>query len=390
MGIYAFWSVTNCLLGILIVAFILYRHNDLALRLLALGLFTLLYSSFVVYLWQTGYMLSFPHFFRTVPIVYYLAAPAFYLYVAFAIKKRSRLYWSDLIHLIPVILFVVDYLPFFLSSFGEKQELIKETIKNRSIYTFSEGWLFLDNVHAIARAVIALIYGATQVRMIFQAPKKSPADSVDPHGMFGWLLSLTFLEIIFSLSTFVAIVFYPEIVQSLSNESVTIIFVTVLLLLIFKPSILYGMRYSDMDSKKAIETPRPVNFLSEEVISELDERLKVFIQEKTYLKHDITLAELAEQLKTRPYILSAFLNRKYEMHFNVLINKLRIEYITEGLANDKWGILTLEAIGQQAGFNNRTTFFNSFKKFTGMTPTQYIKEMKNGNNKSAVISDDDM
>ena len=385
MGIYATWSLANCLLGILIVVYILYRHNDLTLRLLALGLFTLLYSSFVVYLWQTGAMLSFPHFFRTVPIFYYLSAPAFYFYVAFALKKRSKLYWSDFIHLIPVILFLVDYIPFFLLDSAEKLEIINETIRQKQIYSYREGWLFLDNVHAIARVVIAIGYAIGQLKIIFEAPKSS-GDSIGSRGTVAWFLSLTFLEIIFSIASFVLIVFFPGVVQRLLSEVVTIMFVIVLLLVRFKPGILYGMRYDTSDSLHAVDTTRLAHPLPEELTAELDERLKVFIIEKTYLRHDITLAELAGRLKTRPYILSAFLNRKYEMHFNGLINKWRIEYITEGLANNEWSMLTLEAIGEQAGFNNRTTFFNAFKKFTGMTPTQYIKQMKDGNN--VVMSED--
>ena len=388
MGIYASWSLANCLLGILTIVFILYRHNDVSLRLLGFGLFTLLYSSFVVYLWQTGSMLAFPHFFRTVPIFYYLSAPAFYFYVAFAMKKRSKFYWSDLIHLIPVTLFLVDYIPFFLLDSAEKQEIIKETVRQKSIYSFSEGWLFLDNVHAVSRAVIAIGYAIGQLKMILKAPKVS-GHSIDSRGISSWFLSLTFLEIIFSVSGFVIIMFFPGAVQRLLSETVTIIFAIVLLLLRFRPAILYGMRYNDIYSRDLIDTSRLANTLPEELTLELDERLKVFVREKTFLKHDITLAELAEQLKTRPYILSAFLNRKYEVHFNGLINKLRIEYVTEGLADNKWNMLTLEAIGEQAGFNNRTTFFNAFKKFTGMTPTQYIKQMKDGNNKTVIMSDDD-
>ena len=72
------------------------------------------------------------------------------------------------------------------------------------------------------------------------------------------------------------------------------------------------------------------------------------------------------------------------MHFNDVINLHRIKYIEDGLANNKWESLTLEAIAEKAGFNNRITFLTAFKKFTGATPTQYIKSLGDpkGQNKS--------
>ena len=64
------------------------------------------------------------------------------------------------------------------------------------------------------------------------------------------------------------------------------------------------------------------------------------------------------------------------MHFNDVINSHRVKYISEGLTNEQWDALTLEAVGEIAGFNNRITFLNAFKKFTGVTPSQYVKSIQ--------------
>lgn len=37
--------------------------------------------------------------------------------------------------------------------------------------------------------------------------------------------------------------------------------------------------------------------------------------------------------------------------------------------------MTIEAIGQQAGFASKSSFFTAFKEATGQTPQQYLSEM---------------
>jgi AraC-like DNA-binding protein len=42
----------------------------------------------------------------------------------------------------------------------------------------------------------------------------------------------------------------------------------------------------------------------------------------------------------------------------------------------EWEKITLEALAYQSGFNNRNSFTLSFKKFTGQTPSEYIRQLK--------------
>jgi len=95
-----------------------------------------------------------------------------------------------------------------------------------------------------------------------------------------------------------------------------------------------------------------------------------------YLNSDIDRKEVASYLNIPPHIFSAFVSQAYGANFNDVINRHRIKYIEEGLKNEKWNELTLETIAEKAGFNNRVTFLTAFKKFTGTTPTQYIKNIQ--------------
>jgi AraC-like DNA-binding protein len=56
-------------------------------------------------------------------------------------------------------------------------------------------------------------------------------------------------------------------------------------------------------------------------------------------------------------------------------NELRINYVLDSIKAGKLKHLTMEAIGNEAGFASRTTFYAVFKKQVGITPGQYLNEL---------------
>ena len=67
------------------------------------------------------------------------------------------------------------------------------------------------------------------------------------------------------------------------------------------------------------------------------------------------------------------------LNFFDFVNQYRVEEakkeLTKGLDNR-----TLIALAFDVGFNNKASFNNYFKKYTGMTPTHYLKEEINNLN----------
>ena len=67
------------------------------------------------------------------------------------------------------------------------------------------------------------------------------------------------------------------------------------------------------------------------------------------------------------------------MSFYDFINKYRIEESKKLMSNSKnKGISILEVL-YEAGFNSKTAFNVAFKKFTGITPTRFKKNIFNKN-----------
>jgi AraC-like DNA-binding protein len=68
-------------------------------------------------------------------------------------------------------------------------------------------------------------------------------------------------------------------------------------------------------------------------------------------------------------------------HQSIRFNKILTFFVQVGqcigsMQKGEWEKITLEALAYQSGFNNRNSFTLSFKKFTGQTPSEYIRQLK--------------
>lgn len=104
------------------------------------------------------------------------------------------------------------------------------------------------------------------------------------------------------------------------------------------------------------------------------ERLNFLLDsEKIYRNEGISLAGIAKDLSITPHQLSELINQKLNQGFFSLINGRRIEEAKILLAEtDK----TVLEIAYEVGFNNRSSFNESFLKFVDETPVSYRKKYK--------------
>jgi AraC-like DNA-binding protein len=92
------------------------------------------------------------------------------------------------------------------------------------------------------------------------------------------------------------------------------------------------------------------------------------------LNPDLSLRELASQIEIHPNHLSWLLNNSFGKNYNEFINKYRIEAFKLNAKAPKNAHLTIEGLAYQSGFNSKTVFNTYFKKETGLTPKQFLKQ----------------
>ncbi len=103
----------------------------------------------------------------------------------------------------------------------------------------------------------------------------------------------------------------------------------------------------------------------------------IVVHNQGYLNPNLTLDSLTEALQLSKSHLSRIINAELQMSFNDYINSLRVSEAKKLLLNPEFSNYTLVSIGLEAGFNSKTTFNTTFKKFSSQTPSQFRKNPSN-------------
>lgn len=96
--------------------------------------------------------------------------------------------------------------------------------------------------------------------------------------------------------------------------------------------------------------------------------------EKLYQQANLSLKEVSSRLAIHEKKLSAALNDSLKQNFSETVNQWRIEEV-KVLLNDTAGAhKSITEIFYQVGFNSKASFNLMFKKYSGMTPSQFRQQ----------------
>ena len=102
----------------------------------------------------------------------------------------------------------------------------------------------------------------------------------------------------------------------------------------------------------------------------------LFYKNHYYLNPEGNLEDFALKMNLSKVAVLDYVSQQKNASFNDLMNQNRIAYLKNLLELRKYNEFTIEALSEMAGFNNRRTMYNSFKRYIGVTPTEYIQSLK--------------
>ena len=94
-------------------------------------------------------------------------------------------------------------------------------------------------------------------------------------------------------------------------------------------------------------------------------------EQELFLDNNLTLTSLSEHLNIPHHHLSQVINSAFDANFFEFVNSYRVEYAKKLLTSPDHKHVTILNIALSAGFNNKTSFYRSFKAATGVTPSKF-------------------
>jgi AraC-like DNA-binding protein len=224
---------------------------------------------------------------------------------------------------------------------------------------------------------IGVLLVLKKYREIYQENYTNPRTSI-----FKWLFQMAMmLFILYYLSIIKNIVRYANIdyLWIWSNTIMQFLILAVTCWFVLK-ALNYPELFRGIDSKllltkdilskenKGIDEVKNQN----EAIVKQIEALKKYMKEKEpYLDPSLTIQELSNQINIPVRDLSVLINHNIDQHFFDFVNEYRIQKAMNILKDPAKSQLTVLEILYEVGFNSKSSFNTSFKKYTNLTPTAY-------------------
>jgi AraC-like DNA-binding protein len=376
------------------------KHSN---RLLAFVLVIFAFQNLVLILLFSRLILEIPWLLRVFAPTTFLVGPAAFVYIRSVLNDELKFRKYDWLLLIPAILAMINFIPYYLLPINEKINFLNNSFYNNVHRPDSGRGLLPGSIYYVIRICWSAIFIFIGYRLIYLFRGKNTSELVAKNKiLLNWLFTfnsmLTAVLIVAILKTFIPTLKNTQLTIADILLGATILFIC--LQLFVRPQILYGVFQPLQNFNISNEIPPAQDILLHQTESmavsadhyiagnprketttfstEQEERYKNLIEncfqrKKPFLQPDYSLKQLVADTNIPRYILSAFINREYGMGFREFLNRYRIEYLIGNLDRPEWKQFTLEAIATECGFSSRTTFIKNFKEITGQTPTEYVK-----------------
>lgn len=318
---------------------------------LFLGLFL-----FQGFLWSSGEIRNYPNLAFTHVLGVLLMGPFFERFICLILEIETiplKKFFKKLLLISTLFIFILPY--YFLNT-EKKLEIIEKNytgeglIRNKFILFFYASFL--------------LFYF---FKIFFRFKNQFNIYSIRRNET---LILITLIILLGILSSIIAIIFIfliPILGLYLNSILIGIFLVFYQISLKKFPSILKNLKQIIEEEKKyKISQIKKLN------LEELKNKLNFLMEiEKIYYDDEFSLTDLAKKLELSTHQISEFLNQEMKISFFQFVNKYRVNEVKKLILEKKHN--TVLSIAFEVGFNSKSSFNETFKKETGLTPTEYKK-----------------
>lgn len=345
-----------------------YKSN----RFLALFIFAFTLLTLSDFLTETKLVVAFPHSFLLFePIIFFLG-PLAYFYVRSLSTAVLNFRKNDIFHFLIGFLFWLLLVPFYFSGERFKKNVILESYSNSE--NSIDFILLTASFHLLSYFIISIfLLKKYQVRI---KDNYSYQEKINLNWLKIFLMITSVLWLFFTIQVF----FHASLLKTINDILFTISMYMIGYIGLLQQPIIVEQFVQEESNSSSENINKTQKKYAHSTLTEKDSNRilsileQLMLKEKYYLKSDLKLADLSGYSGIPMHHISQVINEKLNKNFFDYINEFRVEEFKQKIVDKEFNNYTILAIGLDSGFNSKASFNSAFKKYTGITPSDYKKK----------------
>lgn len=341
------------------------NRSTIALVLLIL---VLSLNNIQYYFLNTG-MISLENFFEIIYIPYSaLIVGLYYLYVLLFLFPDAKISRKQRLMFVPFVIFLSVSLIYKISSFF--------SISDGRTFLYYERFVDFQEIFLVGFTLFVMIY---VFRLISKYEHlRSREIKANGRSQLNWMKMITMtllgLCLIWAVFSLMDLFFNSNHYEYYYIRWVSVA-ITIYVLGHLGMYHFGVQQYEQLNDKRNLKTiaetsKRPEN--KSELIISFE---KLITEKKRFTDSSLSLNGVATELDLNKTYLSRVINSELGTGFSDYVNRLRIEEAKNCMAVPKFNHYSLVSIGLEVGFNSKSAFNSAFKKYTGLTPSEYREKL---------------
>lgn len=291
----------------------------------------------------------------------WLIVPGLYFYVRNQLKPtKHQLYFKkEWYLLLPAAIYLLLRTYWFTISAIENSYRITQVIIASDFFRIQEFAILLFNTFLLIRLL-----------NIIKKQEQIEVQPVKVANFRKWLKLFIRVFLLLTVSNFLC--FSIDMIIHKGQETFAFLYPTLISNAIF----IYWVGYVGFTNPgRFFNNPHTDDGFSALQIAEMNRKLAVVMKEQRLFRQpNLTIQQLAVEVENSSKELTKFLNEQHQMNFSEYINQHRIEYVQELINSPEAEKYTLVSLAGLSGFASKSSFNATFKKITGLTPSEYKKQ----------------
>lgn len=295
---------------------------------------------------------------------FFLIAPLLWFYVLELTGHRIRLQFRTGLHFVPFVVAV------FFSILLRHLPQTGGIANYLDAHTSWRSWLFWFCM--VAQFSIYLYWVHNRWRVYQQQLVQEVSNT--EHVTIGWVRY--FMTIFLGITLFFLLILVNLIHRGpnlLNGYSVPVLFSLSIFALGYKGILQKEVFSVPISPDRVAQSPLSPPLAKPLPQQQIDQLLQYMTDQKPYLDPDLTLSSLAQRLSISRSQLSELINDGVGDNFYNFVNRYRVEQVKQFMADPTMKHFNLLGLALEAGFKSKSTFNLIFKRFTGQTPTEYMR-----------------